>query len=891
VSRLGSRGRLPAFLLCIPLFCATAVAADWPQFGGDSGRSGHQPVDPTGLPLALKWKNTNAGDQNVRSSVIVTTGSNATPSRVVYGTQNADPRRARVHLRRLSDGAFVGADDDGVAIDDAAFDADTFGGDGSVTPVDTSSGSAAGNLFVVHNDDNQGIPSVTDPRRGSDIALAHILVGTGVKGSGGDVGLGHDTDPALPNTIGFTIDSSPVITPPDPDGKRTIFFTAHRAAGTADPEEGCNIDEDWETTPSNQGCDFDEARRLFRVVIANAAAANPSIANFAMSQDVPNLNHGVSPTLANLKDSDGVTKTYVLLTTVADGNARVLAYDPDTLSEFASSPVLGDAAMTPSVPVSENGTTPALAPAIYVAASETGTAAHQNETIVYRLTQSAADPETLEFDPATGQSSDLPGGTPGQGLAVSKLAGSDAPGFVFTITSAGVFRLDADNLHNVLGNVTATPPGALRTTPAVSGDLLFFTRDDGDQAVMDAETLYEVPATASGFQEDPANVPGSAWGQPAISDRLVAFASDNGVFVYQAGNPAPPPAKETVAYGVDDASVLEGDSGEAVMTFTVTRYGPGDQPGSVTVATAEGSAKAGEDFTPISGRVISFAPGETQKAVAVTVRGDTSDEGDETFSLDLSSPTDKNGSILDGQGTGVIKTDDPRTTIVLQATPLVSVGDVAQVEGANAVFTVSLTNASSATVLVDFATADDNAKADVDYRPLAGTITFAPGQTVQTVSVPLLEDARDEDFERFVLNLANARGATLADSQASGFILEKDYNLVRLAPRAVTASTKPKKDTTAPFTFKTTGRVSLPTGVARANGCLGKVSVQVKSAPAKTISTRRVSLKSNCTFAGSVTFKSAERFAKSGKLEIHTRFLGNAVLTAKAARKHTVRTK
>jgi hypothetical protein len=882
LSRFGSRRRLLALSVVLAssgTMVAAAVAGHWPQMGGDTGRSGYQPVQEAGLPLAIQWTKTVASDRNVKTSIVATAPSTAAPSRAVYGTQNADPARARVHLQRLDTGLPIGGED-GVAIDDGDFDGDTFGGSaGSVTPVDTSTTATPGNIFVVHNDDNQG-GGTADPRTGSDIALAQILVASGLKrsGSSGDVRLGHDADPGQPNTIGFTIESSPVITAPDPDGRRTIFFTAFRPAATA-----CGTGGDWETSPA--GCEIDEARRLFRVVISNAGTQNATISPLAMSADIPDLQYTASPTLANLEDANGVRKPYVLV-----GTTRVLAFDPDTLTEFAASPVLGDAVMTPSVPVNENGSTPSPAPAIFAAADE---AAPGDDTIAYRLTQSSTDPTALEFDPSTGRSPGLDGAAPSRGLAVSKLADSTRPGRVFVITSAGVFSLDADNLRNVQGNVPTTPPGALRATPAASGDLLVFARDNGDQVVFDTDTMNEAPGTAGGFVEDPANAPaGSAWGQPAISDRLVAFGSSNGVFVYQAGNPAPPPAKETTAYGIGNSSVTEGNAGEALMTFKVTRYGPAREPGTVTLSTQDGSARAGEDYTAVGGQVVSFAAGETEKVIGITVLSDTEDESDETFFVNLGAPTGKNASIIDDQGLGVIFTDDPRRTHPGEPIPLVAITDVAGVEGSSLVFTVTLTNAASRAVQVDFATADHNARAGADYGGGAGTLTFQPGETAHRISVPLVADNdTSERVEVLYVNLSNPRNAGIADSQGMGSILERNYDLVRVPPRSVTASTTPKRDTTAPFRFTTKGRVTRPSGIGRALGCTGRVAVQIKSAPAKTISNRRVSLRDDCTFRSSVTFRNGKRFAQPGIIEVRARFLGNDVLSARNARVHRVRTK
>jgi len=54
---------------------------------------------------------------------------------------------------------------------------------------------------------------------------------------------------------------------------------------------------------------------------------------------------------------------------------------------------------------------------------------------------------------------------------------------------------------------------------------------------------------------------------------------------------------------------------------------------------------------------LTFDPGETSQTVTVAVVGETLDEPDETFFVNLSSPV--NAEIVDGQGVGTIVNDEP----------------------------------------------------------------------------------------------------------------------------------------------------------------------------------------------------------------------------------------
>jgi len=85
----------------------------------------------------------------------------------------------------------------------------------------------------------------------------------------------------------------------------------------------------------------------------------------------------------------------------------------------------------------------------------------------------------------------------------------------------------------------------------------------------------------------------------------------------------------------------------------------------------------------------------------------------------------------------------------------------------------------------------------------------------------------------------------------------------------------PRADVRAPFRFTTRGQLTLPPGLARSIGCRGRVSVQVKQR-AVTLSTRRVTLRKDCTYSVPVTFGNARSFRGVRSLKFTARFLGNA---------------
>ena len=150
------------------------------------------------------------------------------------------------------------------------------------------------------------------------------------------------------------------------------------------------------------------------------------------------------------------------------------------------------------------------------------------------------------------------------------------------------------------------------------------------------------------------------------------------------------------------------------------------------------------------------------------MNGDTVGEPDETFVVNLSSPS---GAIIaDAQGTGTIVNDD--------VVPTLSINDVSVTEGNSgttaATFTVTLSAASTSPVTVTYATANGTATAGSDYTATGGTVTFPAGSTTQTLTVTVNGDTTVEPNETFFVNLSGAAGATIAEAQGIGTITNDD---------------------------------------------------------------------------------------------------------------------
>ena len=174
---------------------------------------------------------------------------------------------------------------------------------------------------------------------------------------------------------------------------------------------------------------------------------------------------------------------------------------------------------------------------------------------------------------------------------------------------------------------------------------------------------------------------------------------------------------------------------------------------------------APDGVTFANGTSITFAAGDTEVSVRTPITVDAVDEADETFDLTatLNTGTTVNA---DDTGTGTITDDDNAPTL--------SVDDVEVNEGAGTLtFTVSLSSASSQTVTLDVATADDTATQPGDYTEITATqLTFAAGVTEQMVDVTINNDTIFEISEDFFLDLSNPANATIADNQGVGTITD-----------------------------------------------------------------------------------------------------------------------
>lgn len=270
----------------------------------------------------------------------------------------------------------------------------------------------------------------------------------------------------------------------------------------------------------------------------------------------------------------------------------------------------------------------------------------------------------------------------------------------------------------------------------------------------------------------------------------------------------------------------EGNSGITPFTFLVTRTGDSTGVSSArwTVSAVPrllNSAKT-SDFS--GGRFptgsVAFAAGETSKTVTVGVLGDITAEANEPFRITLSAPS--KGTILGtaATATGTILNDD-KPPPALSITALSA--DKREGNSGTTSFTFRVTRTGDLTGVSTAAwsvsgvgSAPTNAGDFSRVVIPSGRVTFAAGQTSQTITVNVAGEAAHERDETFRVTLSGASaGTTLAKAFATGTIRNDDAARPASFAIAPLDAVQPEglKGSTRPFTFLLT-RNGISTGTS-----------------------------------------------------------------------------
>lgn len=364
-----------------------------------------------------------------------------------------------------------------------------------------------------------------------------------------------------------------------------------------------------------------------------------------------------------------------------------------------------------------------------------------------------------------------------------------------SLLQAGLFvssRSDGTLAQATFDNVTLDPPAPA----AFRSQTLGFVNEPGSHT----ESGGVFTLTGSGSGVLPTNTATEDEGHfvqvPASGDfTLTALTAGPGAA--QAGLTV----RETANYRARAAAFFVSGSGASVADFRAR------------VSSTSSGEGFGVDYRLAPG-LLSFAVGEQTKNITLQVTNDSLAEPPEFVSLLLKNPY---RALLGTPGTYTytILDDDGNAGLLPAVGFAAATSSAAETEAAAQVI-VCLSEPSSATVTVNYASADATATGGQDYTPVSGTLTFAPGETFKVISVPLLNDELAEAVETFSLTLSDAVNAAPSSSGTHlCSIQDDDTPVVTLTASDPTAN---EAGDTGAFTFTRTGPTAAALAVSFSRG-------------------------------------------------------------------------
>jgi Calx-beta domain/Domain of unknown function (DUF4114)/RTX calcium-binding nonapeptide repeat (4 copies) len=255
-------------------------------------------------------------------------------------------------------------------------------------------------------------------------------------------------------------------------------------------------------------------------------------------------------------------------------------------------------------------------------------------------------------------------------------------------------------------------------------------------------------------------------------------------------NPLPTAQPPTISIIASDPDAAETKSGAITNPGQFILNRTGDLTQSLAVSyTLSGTATNVTDYQTIASTV-TFAAGNNTVTINVQPLDDNIYEGNEDITITLN----------DGGSNYKLSPTTTTATVTItdnETKPIISIANVSQSEGNsgmnNYAFNLTLSNASTETVTVKYATADVTATAVSDYTAATGTVTFNPGETNKAINISVKGDTTLEKDETFTVNLTDPVGGTISQTIATGTIVDDDRPVIALTASDANAS-EDKKD-------------------------------------------------------------------------------------------------
>lgn len=213
----------------------------------------------------------------------------------------------------------------------------------------------------------------------------------------------------------------------------------------------------------------------------------------------------------------------------------------------------------------------------------------------------------------------------------------------------------------------------------------------------------------------------------------------------------------------------------AAATVTVTRSNGSDTAVSVAYASANGTARAGIEYTAVSGRLDWAAGDASPRTITVPVQDDALRDRDKALTLRLSAV--QGGATIGGinPATLTIRDNEPPQAGQLQFSANTYAADEA---AATATIAVTRSGGIDGAVSVGYGSTDGSALAGSDYTAASGRLTWADGDgATKTFAVALRDDLLVEGDETLALQLSSPAGAALGTRTTATLTIGDDDEL------------------------------------------------------------------------------------------------------------------
>ena len=307
-----------------------------------------------------------------------------------------------------------------------------------------------------------------------------------------------------------------------------------------------------------------------------------------------------------------------------------------------------------------------------------------------------------------------------------------------TITegSSQTYTAVLDTQPTAAVTVTINDPAGSPGVTADPASLMFGTNDwsspqtvtvraaqDADDADETATVTHTVSSADSDYN--------AAW----VSGVSVSVIDDEDPFV-------------TVMFGASGYTVAEGGT----ETVTVTLSGDPERTVVIPIVATEAGGASAADYSGVPSSV-TFQSGEVSQTLTFTATQDTQDDDDETVALSFG------GSLPAGVTAGT--PNEATVSITDDDVPAVTVmfGNAAYTvaEGGEVAVTVTLSADPERTVVILIEAMLQGGATRGDYSGVPSNVTFASGETSQTISFMATQDTEDDSEESVLLRIVGTR--------------------------------------------------------------------------------------------------------------------------------------